>query len=316
MTVIHSVFQLLEKGEFSEASYILGELLEKDPENEDFISGYYSIKYWQNREPLLNQIQTKNDFLLKEWNQFEEKLKQKNYKINSFVLTIKKFVIRKIANYIKNKFEKEGLDNNDVELLNQISIALISIGELEQAKEMLTYSKSIDPENFYTLFLFGDLLCLEAEILKQEQLYSKGLSLIRDSYILDIRDFLIENINSRILRNILKELNFLYEENEERIQYWFPVFVMEYSLHYDLRKLNAEEIIQIEEEIARLENELENVNIKFYEKTTARLIFFYLVIIHSLVYHYSNEERLKDLFERIKELSPKIYNDIEKILFQ
>lgn len=316
MTIINSVFQLLEKGEFSEASYILGELLEKDPENEDFISGYYSIKYWQNREPLLNQIQTKNDFLLKEWNQFEEKLKEKNYKVNSFVLTIKKFVIRKIANYIKNKFEKEGLDNNDVELLNQVSINLISIGDLEQAKEMLTYSKSIEPENVNTLFLLGDLLCLEAEILKQEQLCSKGLSYIRDSYILEIKNFLIQNINSKILMNILKELNFLYEEDEERIQYWFPVFIMVYSLHYDLRKLNAEEVIQIEEEIERLENELENVNKKFYEKTIARLIFFYLVIIHSLVYHYSNKERLQDLLEKLKELSPKIYNDIEKILFE
>ncbi|MFN3604834.1 MAG: hypothetical protein ACK4UJ_09000 [Leptonema sp. (in: bacteria)] len=312
MTFLNSVFQLIEKGELSEASFILGEFLEKDPYNEDIISGYYSIKYWQNREFLLNQNHM-NDSLLKEWSQFEDKLKEKNYKMNPITITIKAYIIRKIANQLKNKFEKEGLDNTDVDLLNQLAINLISIGEIDQAKEMLTYSKSIQSDNVQTLFLFGDLLCLESELQQDEVLISKGLSLIRDGYLLDNKEFPIHNMYSKILKDIYKELKFLYEE-ENRIQFWFSNFIMLKALQFDLRKLTADEILKIEEEIERLEKELENVPKKFYEKTIARLIFFYLVVVHSLIYHYSNEERLQILLENIKILSPKIFNDLIKIL--
>ncbi len=315
MILLNSFFQLVERGELSEASFILGELLEKEPDNEDFISGYYAIKYWLNRESLLNQ-KTKIDSLINEWKTFEEKLKERGYKYNFIIYSIKVFITKKIANLIKNKLTKEELNKNDNLIINQIAIQLVSIGELEQAKEMLYHSKRMNPDHLETFFLLGDLYCLEAETNQDDQKLSKGLSLIRDAYLIDNKPFPIFDIHSTIIKKIIAELNFLYEEDNERIQYWLPDFIMIQSFRYYLRKLTVEEILRLEEETQRLERELASIPKKFYEKALARLIFFYLVIIHSLLYHYSDDDRLKSLLNALKELSPKIYDDITKILFE
>lgn len=314
MIFLNSFFQLVEKGELSEASFVLGELLEKEPENEDFIAGYYAIRYWQNRETFVNQ-KSKIDFILKEWKHFEKRLKEKDYKYNAIIHSIKVYIIKKIANLIRNELEKEELSNIDVVLLNQIAVQLISINELEEAKEILYYSKRIRTDYSQTLFLLGDLYCIEAENTQENQLYSKGLTLIRDAYLLDTKSFPILDVHSKLIKEVIRELNFLYKEDEERIQFWLPCFLMIQSLRFHLRKLTVQEIFNIEEDIERLEKELPNVPNKFYEKTLARLIFFYLVIIHSLIYHYSDDNRLQVIIKTLEELSPNIFKDVAKIIF-
>lgn len=310
-----SITHLLEKGEFAEAINLVGELLQENPEDLDFISAYFTIKYWQNREPLLYNLKNKSiSFLMEEWDKFESKLKEKKYKHNPITLTLKKFIIQKIVLQLRNKFNKEGFEESDFPLLLSLAKQLLSLQDYASARELLYYYHQFHHHNSIVFFLLGDTFCLEAEIKGNVSLYYKGFSLIRDGYLIDANHFPIEDVQSKILNNIIKELKFLYEDQQQRIQAWLPVYIMLKSFYPEIRKLTVEEIQEIEEEIQRLEEELEEVSEKYYEKTLARLIFYYLVILHSLVYHYSDEERLNEILTNLEKLTPKIYNEVIKIL--
>ena len=310
-----SITHLLEKGEFAEAINLVGELLEENPDDLDFISAYYTIKYWQNREPLLYNLKNKPlSFLMEEWEKFESKLKEKKYKHNSITLTLKKFIIQKIVLQLRNKFNKEGFEESDFPLLLSLAKQLLSLLDYTSARELLYYYHQFHKHNSVVFFLLGDTFCLEAEIKGNPSLYYKGLSLIRDGYLIDANHFPVEDVQSKILNNIIKEIKFLYEDQQQRIQAWLSVYIMLKSFYPEIRKLTVEEIQEIEEEIQRLEEEIEEVSEKYYEKTLARLIFYYLVILHSLVYHYSDEERLNEILTNLEKLTPKIFNEVIKII--
>ncbi|GIX41647.1 MAG: hypothetical protein KatS3mg129_1380 [Leptospiraceae bacterium] len=310
-----STIHLLEKGEFAEAINLVGELLEENPDDLDFISAYYSIKYWQNREHLLYNLKNKPlSYLIEEWEKFEAKLKEKKYKHNSITLALKKFIIQKIVQQLRNKFNREGLEDSDLPLLLSLAKQLLSLHDFNGARELLTYSKHLNDHNPVIYFLMGDTFCLEAEISGNTQLYFKGLSIIRDGYLLDANHFPLEDVQSKFLNNIIKELNFIYEGQIQRLQAWLSIYILLKSFHPELRKLTVDEIAEVEEEIQRLEKEILEVSEKYYEKTLARLIFYYLILIHSLIYHYSDDERLNEILIQLEKFSPKIYNEVMKIL--
>ncbi len=310
-----SITHFLEKGEFLESANLVGELLEESPDDIDLIIGYYSIKYWQNRENLISNYKNKPiEFLLEEWEKFEAKLKEKHYKHNYLTLIIKKFIILKITQQLRNKFNKEGLEQKDFPFLVSLSKQLLSIHDFQSTKEILSYCIRLNSYNPLVYFYLGDTYCLEAELTNNIKLYSRGLSYIRDGFLIAANDFPIEEVQSRIITNIIKELNFLYEGQTERIQYWISVYILLKSFYPELRKLTPDEITDIENEIQRLEKELQSVSKKFYEKILARLVFFYLVILHSLLFHYSDEERFKEILEILEQISPKIYNEVIRIL--
>ncbi len=310
-----TITHFLEKGEFLESANLVGELLEENPDDLDLIIGYYSIKYWQNREHLLSSYKNKPiAFLLEEWEKFESKLKEKNFKHNYLTLVIKRYIILKIIQQLRNKFNKEGLEQSDFPFLLSLSKQLLSLHDFQSTKEILSYCIRLNSYNPLVYFYFGDTYCLEAEITNNIKLYPKGLSYIRDGFLIDGNDFPIEEIQSRIITNIIKEVKFLYEGQSERIQYWISVYIMLKSFYPELRKLTPEEITEIENEILRLEKERQNVSKKFYEKILARLIFYYLIILHALLFHYSDEERLKEVLGILEYLSPRIYNEVIRII--
>lgn len=310
-----TITHFLEKGDFFESANLVGELLEQNPDDIDLITGYYSIKYWQNREQFISAYKDKpKEFLLEEWEKFESKLKEKNYKHNQLTLVIKKYIILKVIQQLRNKFNKEGLDLEDFPFLITLSKQLLSIHDFQSTKEILSYCIGLNSYNSLVYFYFGDTYCLEAELTNNNKLYPKGLSYIRDGFLIDANDFPIDEIQSRTLTNIIKEVNFLYEGEIERIQYWISVYILLKSFYPELRKLTPEEINNIENEIIRLQKELHIVSKKFFEKTLARLIFYHLVILHALVFHYSDEERLREILELLENLSPRIYNEVISIL--
>jgi tetratricopeptide (TPR) repeat protein len=310
-----SIIHLIEKGEFAESVNLVGQLLEENPEDLDFISAYYTIKYWQNREHLLYNLRNKPlSFLVEEWEKFERHLKERKYKHNIITFTLKKFIIQKVVLQLRNKFNKEGLEEKDLPLLLSLGKQLLSLQDFEVGRELLNYALKLQSYNPIIYFLLGDSFCIEGEISGNTNLYNKGLSFVRDGYLLDANNFPIEDIQSKFLNNIIKELNFIYEGQIQRIQAWLSVYIMLKSFFPELRKLTVDEITEIEKEILRLEKEIIEVSEKFYEKTLARLIFYYLVILHSLTFHYSDEERFNEILINLEQLSPKIHNEVIKIL--
>lgn len=310
-----SIFQHIEKGEITEAVEETGRILEENPDDRESIANYYALRFWQNRESYLFSKNSRFDvFLLEEWNRFEELYRQGGFQTTRVFFALKKFILDRIRSLIDEKLQREGAGDEDISLLLELANQYHHAGEITKAKEILGYLIQFEREEAKVFFFFGDVFFSEYGYNGDRQSYVAGYSYLRDGFLVSPDDFSIYEMHSHFLQNFIQELLLLYDGDEGKVHFWFPVFLMLRALVLDLQKIPPEKIMEIEEEIERLEEELVEISAKYKEKVFSRLIFFYLVILHALLHHYDNEERMQEILERLKELVPGLHGEILSIL--
>ncbi|MCS7205715.1 MAG: hypothetical protein NZ853_08455 [Leptospiraceae bacterium] len=304
----------IEKGEFFEASEVAGSILEESPDELEYIANFFATKYWLNREKFFREEKKNYDFLLKEWKKFESVLTEKGYPTTKVINQIKRYLLLKVKSNLENRQHKEGIEEHDFPLLLEIAKGFLSVHDVSNTKEILQIAKLIQPFHPQIFFLYGDLNFMEMERTGNFEYFSYALSFFRDGFLLspDTLDF--KELQSETIKKIIRELQFLYDKNTEKVHYWLPVSIMMKALPYNIRKLELDEIFNIEDEVSRLEQELPYVNVKYREKTLSRLLFFYLVILHSLLHHYSDNDRVQEILSQIQEYFPQLYLELLKIL--
>ncbi len=309
-----SAIQHIEKGELFEASQIIGEFLENNPDELEFISGYFSLRYWLNRESYLIKLSDQIiKILIEEWNRFEALLKEKNLEAGIIFFEIKKYLFKRIANYYRNKFQNEGINLEEFPNLLILSEHLIDIKNFKGAREILLYCKMLESSKEYIFFLLGDVFCYEYDFTKNFELLIQGLTYFRDGFLIDFQKFPLTKIKSQIINDLVRQISFT-KNDEEKIKYWLPAYLHLKSFYPDIRKLTSDELMDVESEIAHLEKELTKSPKKFYDKILARLTFFYLVIIHNLLFFYDNQTLLEEILNSLENLNQSFYSEVIKII--
>ncbi len=300
---------LLESGDFAGAVQALGELLEQYPENADLMSGFYAASYWEHRQALLTHPPAGKQpgaYLLDEWSLFESRLRDKKLDLTPSVDSAMRAVLNHAARQFRHRFQEGTVGSDDLHALLQLSRNMMRLRDYRNARDLLGFALQLQPHRPETMMLLGECRALIGDIDKDTLEYEKGLGTMRDAFLLHNAPLEPDAYRSTPASEVVAELNFRFSgEQKDRVALWLPAEWMAAVMdHPHMRRLHAEEILQIEEECLRLEKDLPDINERYREKAKARLCFYSLVLLHSLNHHYVDEARRDDLISFIERMRP------------
>lgn len=305
-TTIEEARSFLASGDFAGSVQLFGELLEQNPDDSDLMSGFYAASYWQNRQSLLEAIPSGlqgGSYLIEEWRKFEKLLTTKNLSVTESVNSAMSSVLGYASRQFRHRFQERTITKNDLETLLQLAKSLIRLAEYQNARDLLSFAMQLDNHRSSTLMLLGESRVHIGFRNNDNFEIDKGYGNIRDAFLLQPAPLFIDEYTSKPAIDILATFN--QTVTNDYIINWLPAEWMAAILKRpNLRRLEPEEILQIEDESQRLEQDLPNTDDRFVEKASSRLCFFSLVLLHSLIHHYENSERQSELIELIHQLRP------------
>ncbi|MBU41993.1 MAG: hypothetical protein CMN76_02145 [Spirochaetaceae bacterium] len=292
----------LQAAHFEEAKSEFGTLLENDPENPEYKAGFYAAGYWANRKDQLSNPEPMRPGtgLMEAWDSFQELAEDKGFANTRSLRGVMKAVLGRAAEQYRQKFQKGGMAHPDFSDLEELGKCLIRIQDYGNAREILQYAKRIQPTRSAVHFLLAECFLNEGESESAE----RGLGFYRDGFIIQPAQFDPNYAHSSLLQETLQQLAEEKDNDLDRILLWLPAYLMAHSQYPGLRRLNRDEISQLQRETHRLEKDLTTVMDKFKEKVQARLCFYYLALHQAAVFVYQDVEYAKELLDSLKELHP------------
>ncbi|MBW7858024.1 MAG: hypothetical protein H3C43_07000 [Leptonema sp. (in: Bacteria)] len=309
MATIEEARSLLAAGDFAGSVQLFGELLEQNPNESDLMSGFYAASYWQNRQTLLETVpigSQPGSYLIEEWRKFEKLLVAKNLSITESVNSAMRSVLSYASRQFRHRFQERTINKSDLDVLLQLSKNLLRLSEYRNARDLLGFAMHLDNHRSSTLMLLGESR-VQIGLRENDNFeVDKGYSNIRDSFLLHPAPLLLDDYTSKPAVDIIEQMKRqIGADSIETITNWLPAEWMAAVLNRpNLRRLSSDEILQIEDESNRLEQDLPNMADRFIEKASSRLCYFSLVLLHSLVHHYDNSVRQSELIELINQLRP------------
>ncbi len=313
MTTAQEALDALAGGEFARAKDLFGSLLEEYPEESDYICGFYTAAYWDNRQAAFNDVpqgRARGTALVQAWDQFEPLANDREFSGLVSFRTAMRGILGRAAEEFRLSFQDTGL-THDSRTLADLGKCLIRIEDYANAIEILHFARKVraTPE---ILFLLGEALCASAG--DDKETLAKGISYYRDAFILepDIVDPAL--IASRPAAEVFTRTYEEKDANRELAVLWFPARLMSMASRMHLRKLLPEEVREIGKDLARLDPDLERVVEKYKERVRARICFLILVLLQYHYVHDYDESAIQELESRLAELDAPLYKEYRDYL--
>lgn len=298
----------LSSGQFEAAREIYGALLETQPTETDFQSGFYGAGYWDNRRETIQGLKpgrSRGSYLYREWDQFQALAEERGYSDCRSYRLIMVRILSVAADELRLAFNREGGRSVDPGLLMELSKCLIKINDYQNAVDILRYTRKLHPKNAGVLFLLGEALCGSGD----PELLEKGVSAYRDAFLLNSRAIdpalLAAPPVAEIFRALLEE----YEGNLEKTLEWLPARFFAVCFQTDFLPLSSHELIHLEGEANRLERTLDTVTEKYRERVQALLSFYVLILLH----HFTRYEKDGGLAREYETLLRKAAPELDEI---
>lgn len=308
MTLATDALSALTHGDYARAKDLYGALLEDNPESPDYVCGFYSSAYWDNRGgQFLNQPQGKarGSALVQAWDQFERIAADREFQnLPSFHAAMQS-VLGKAADEFRISFQDTGLAH-DSRILLDLGRCLIRMHDFANAVEILLFARKVKPTP-PILLLLGESLSAMGQ--QDREALIKGLGFYRDAFLIEPDVFDPSVVQSEPAASVLSALYVRFESSRDRASLWFPAWLMARSQMAGLRKLLPEEIREAAAELARLNSDLDRVVEKFKERVRARICFYILVLLSHHHFHDFNEDDVQELETRLAELEPDLYKE-------
>jgi tetratricopeptide (TPR) repeat protein len=308
MTLATDALSALTHGDYARAKDLYGSLLEEKPESPDYICGFYSSAYWDNRGgQFQNQPQGKarGSALVHAWDQFEQIAADRDFQTLPSFHAAMQSVLGKAAEEFRISFQDTGLAH-DSKILLDLGRCLIRMRDYPNAVEILLFARKVKPTP-PILLLLGEALCAMGQ--EDQNTLIKGLGYYRDAFLIEPDVFDPSVVQSEPALSVLTSLYARFESSRDQASLWFPAWLMARSQMQGLRKLLPEEIREAAAELARLNTDLERVVDKFKERVRARICFYILVLLSHHHFHEFNEDDVQELETRLAELEPDLYKD-------
>ncbi|MBL8019188.1 MAG: hypothetical protein JNM27_05950 [Leptospirales bacterium] len=298
----------LSSGEYSRAKDLYGALLEEYPEEPDYICGFYTAAYWENRHSgfqAMPQGKVRGTALVQAWDAYEAIANDKEFTGLTSFRAAMRGILGQAAEEFRFSFQDSGLAH-DTKVLADVGRCLIRIGDYTNATEILQFARKVRP-GAEILFLLGESCSSQTD--EDPENLTRGLGFYRDAFIQEPGILDPALIGSDLPVRIFQKVYDLLEGNRENAILWFPAHLMAASQRYALRKLLPEELKEIRAELGRLSQDLERVVEKYKERVRARICFFILVLLqHHAAYEY-NPDDIQELETKLAELNPGLYKD-------
>lgn len=288
----------IKEGEFEKAKKIFYGLLDINPENPDYISGFYISSYWDNRlEQILKASEGKerglllSDFFIA----FEEEYKNRKYPFNASFDSIVYCILSESCSQLRMGFQKVGAHNFGREPYLLLTKNLVRTEDYKNAFELIEYSKrffDLPPEYYY----------YKAECFFHLGEEKKSRILFRSTLLQYPELYPYEVIRSEPLYSAWAEVNIKYD-SEKKAREILPVYCMEKNLLPDIADYSRNEINFMFQEVQRLQSSTikDDKDLKF--KVHCRIIQYCITVIDSF-HGQVNSELSRKAREVINSIDP------------
>lgn len=303
------IYQLISEGKFSEAIKKADQLLSINPEYPGAVESYRTAKFWANREKEIKKTGSGKkaaDFLMEEWNSFEDYAAYKEMKSSSAYKSAMRYVFFRASEQYKLAFQNNEGGDNRFDLLLNLGECFLRLKEYKLAIETLEYAMSSYKGDAKLMFILGESYYHSDDI-------PKCLLYMREAFFIDPSRIDLSLIDAKPVAEIVDIIHGT-GRNIRDIREWIPVFGFITDIFYVRRNLNKHQTESLKGEILNLENSLSRMNSDDIEATNIipRLMNKYLWLLDYYQHQNMNYENIDQIKKRLLSIDKDLFQEYFK----
>ena len=303
---INEVYQLIENGEFSSAAEKIDSLMNMDPEYPGLIDCFRTAKFWNIRVKELKglaQGKESAEFLMKQWDSFDEYAAEKEMKDSSSYGAVMRYVFFKAADHYKIAFKSELDTSDNFNLLLNLGDCFLRLEEYRSTIDTLEFAKNSYKSN-------ARLLATLAVAYFHVDELPKCLLYFREAFISEPTEINLDLIKVKPINEIIDIINKV-KGGVKDVREWIPVFGFIKDIFYVRRNISKHQVQSIEKEIYNLELNYHKMSREQLESTNVlpRLITKYLVLRDYYEFQNYSFDNLAQIRDRLLQIDKGLFQE-------
>ena len=305
----NEAYQFIRSGEFARAVEKLNELMNVDPNYPGIVDAYRTAKFWLNREDHLKRLgegKETADFLMKQWNEFEEYASSKKLHSSSAFDAAMRYIFFRASQNYKTAFAKQEDTSGNFDLLLNLGSCFLRLEEYKSTIDALEYARSSYRSSARLLAILGEAYFHTDDI-------PKSLLYFREAFFVDPTEIDLGLIKAKPVHELAELIH--HERGEAPdVREWIPVYGFLRDIFYVRRNLNRHQVDGIQNEIYTLE-----VNYKKIAKDQMhssnilpRLINKYLWMLDYYEFQNYNFENISQIRDRLIQIDKNLFQEYFK----
>lgn len=306
---LNNVFSLIESGEFTDAVTILDKLLEEKPDYPGIAEAYRTARFWQNRLNELNSFnegKNKADFYMNEWSNFTSYSEEKNIIDSNAYKSAQKYVFFTAAEHYKIAFQKQQAPTDNFDLLINLGICFLTLGEFKHAVETLEYARS-------SYKVSTKLLSILAEAYYHNGEVPKSLLLFREAFFINPSEIDMKLLKAKPIHEIINIIETI-KPNCSDVREWIPIIGHVVDIFYVKKNINNQQVETIKKDIFSLEHNFQMMSEEQINSTNImpRLLNKYLWLYDYFQFQKYDFENLTEIRSRLIKIDRELFEDYFK----
>ncbi|MCL1834269.1 MAG: hypothetical protein FWG49_07190, partial [Leptospirales bacterium] len=241
------IYQSISEGNFTEAAKIADQLMNINPDYPGLIEAYRTAKFWSNREREIRRTgdgKKAADFLMKEWEAFENYASYKDMKLSSAYKSAMRYIFFKASEQYKIAFKLNEETDNNFDLLISLGECFLRLKEYKNAIDTLEYAMSSYKSDAKLLFILGESYYHIDDI-------PKCLLYMREAFQIDPSQIDITLIEAKPILEIIESVK-SSDRDIKDIREWIPIFGCLTDIFYVRRNLSKHQVESLKGEVFNL----------------------------------------------------------------
>ncbi|TGK05738.1 hypothetical protein EHO58_08180 [Leptospira selangorensis] len=241
----------LSEGEFELSRNIFDSLLEEDPENPEFASGFYISSFWDHRIDrihLTKEGRERTGLLLEFLKDFDSVYKSKSFLKELSYHSAMGSILQETTDQVRIALRKEGIQSLSPGLIAELAYRLLLAEDTDLASEVLRDSSGLERFSPELLFFRAECTYLSGQ-------HSQGLLLYREAFLKEPSAIRLESVRSEPIFSAIQILKEEFKEEGE-LKEALPVLLLEKGVFKEIRKMSDKELEAYRSELFRLRDSL------------------------------------------------------------
>ncbi|TGM99819.1 hypothetical protein [Leptospira dzoumogneensis] len=241
----------LSEGEFELSRNIFDSLLEEDPENPEYASGFYISSFWDHRIDrihLTKEGRERTGLLLEFLKDFDSVYKSKSFPKELSYHSAMSSILQETTDQVRIALRKEGIQSLSPGLIAELAYRLLLAEDTDLASEVLRDSSGLERFSPELLFFRAECTYLSGQ-------HSQGLLLYREAFLKEPSAIRLESVRSEPIFSAIQILREEFKEEGE-LKEALPVLLLERGVFKEIRKMSDKELEAYRSELFRLRDSL------------------------------------------------------------
>ncbi|PJZ77288.1 hypothetical protein [Leptospira neocaledonica] len=241
----------LSEGEFELSRNLFDSLLEEDPENPEFASGFYISSFWDHRIDrihLTKEGRERTGLLLEFLKDFDSIYKSKSFPKELSYHSAMSSILQETTDQVRIALRKEGIQSLSPGLIAELAYRLLLAEDTDLASEVLRDSSGLERFSPELLFFRAECTYLSGQ-------HSQGLLLYREAFLKEPSAVRLESVRSEPIFSAIQILKEEFKEEGE-LKEALPVLLLERGVFKEIRKMSDKELEAYRSELFRLRDSL------------------------------------------------------------